>query len=169
MKFKKIFVLFGGLGLLILGGILYFEFSIFNTPSTSKVFFSKMQAREYEVFELKSNDFDGTLEQYKAYKLSDYGNGIQVLFYRFSTNEEARQAFLEVYEKVHEKANLEYVFLNESGLFGNTQYYENLTRSSRGVETMMCSVDNTLLIAQANEWPIPEAEEIFKALGYRYP
>lgn len=140
-----------------------------NVPITNEAFIIEMENRGYKVKEINNSTHTHShvLKGYFATKKTERGNHIQFVFFSFKSNADARNAFFNIYNSLKKNNVQTFEFKNRSGLFGNTQYYIELSQGN-GYVTDMFSVDNTLIVAQSNEFPMTESTHFFKAIEYNY-
>lgn len=160
-----VFIIFGGIGFLRAK-------SPKNTPISHETFIEVMSNEGYELEEIKEGgikkDFPNLVESYVALKKTERENLVKVLYCRFASAKEAQIAFLSIHSTIKSDGVQTFEFLNQSRFFGNTQYYEELSMPVSGWTTQMWCVDDTLIIAQSNEFPMLVSEIFKEKFGYRY-
>lgn len=170
---KKILIMITVMVSVILGGIGFLKAkSPENIPVSQETFLKIMGDEGYKLEEIKEEgikkDFPNIVECYIALKKTERENLIKVLYCKFPSSKEAQAAFLSIYSVVKSDDTQTFEFLNKSGFFGNTQYYEELSMPSSGWTTQMWCVDKTLIIAQSNEFPMLVYDIFKEKFGYQH-
>jgi len=170
---KKLFTIILLLAVVILGGIGFFKMKIpKNIPVSQETFIQVMTEEGYTLEEIKEGgikeDFPNIVESYAAWKETERKNRIKVLYCKFPSSKEAHTAFLSIYSSVKSDGTQTFEFLNESGFFGNTQYYQEFFMPTSGWISEMWCVDDTLVIAQSNEFPMLVSDIFTEKFGYKH-
>ena len=170
---KKLFTIILLLAVVVLGGIVFLKMkSPKNTAVSQETFIQVMRDEGYTLEEIKEGgiraDFPNIVESYVALKETERKNHIKVLYCKFPSSKEAHAAFLSIYSSVKSDGTQTFEFLNESGFFGNTQYYQELFMPASGWISEMWCVEDTLLIAQSNGFPMLVSEIFKEKFGYKY-
>ena len=174
---KKILIVLGVVALVLLGCAYFLSrTSPKNVPITVQKFSTVMEKHGFKVIK-RQDDYVNMYKKgnpelkeiYYASKVTARGHNKFFIFSTFVSNEGASNAFSDVHKVVETRwfgSNVTKEFINESGLFGNTQYYSDIHAQGK-METLMFRVDNTLLHGQSEEHPDPELREICEEFGYK--